>query len=199
MVGITARRGFTLIELIVVISIVLVLSVVAVPAIHSISSGKAITRSAQIITDQLALARQEAMGKNRDIQVRFIHLTTAPAGYRAIQLWALSRNDITRYEPIARAISLPNDAIIAHNEIISPLLGNAPVNDDALFPVFSNSELQYFALRFRPNGGTDLPFATTNNYLTLVNTRYANTAALPKNYAIVQINPENGHVSVYRP
>lgn len=64
--------GFTLIELIVVITIIGIISVFVVPAASTMIMGTDLTRSAQVLSSQLSIARQIATTKNHAVEVRFI-------------------------------------------------------------------------------------------------------------------------------
>lgn len=93
-------RGFTLIEMLAVILLIGLIGTVAVPAVNSIMRGSKLTQSAQLVIDQLALARQTALTKNRAVEVRIYRygdpetpgekMSEPSSGrYRAIQLFKI--------------------------------------------------------------------------------------------------------------
>lgn len=194
MVRMKKIHGFSLMEILVAIAVIVILLALVVPAARDGAMGSAITRGGQMVTDQFALARQEATGKNRDVQVRFLQME-GESGYRGIQLWGQSPTDLTIYRPIGRMQSLPDGTAIASAASLSPMITSPSLS--SVTP--SNGELPYVGFRIRPGGGTDLKFDGSNSYLTIVRTREVDASGLPKNYAMVQIDPVNGRHRIYRP
>lgn len=192
------KRAFSLVELLVVVAIIATLSVLAVPAITSVTKGTALTRATQVVADQFTLARQEATGKNRDVQVRFIWKSGQPDGWRGVQLWAASPNDVTDYRPVGRITWLPDGTLISGVSTMSPLMAapTMPVTN-AAFP--GRGSTRYCGFRFRAGGGTDLSFNTISNFVTVVYDHDATASTAPANYAVVQVDPVNGRVRSYRP
>lgn len=80
----------------------------------------------------------------------------------------------------------------------------SPSRGKDLIPVAGGEaqDTEYVAFRFRPDGSTDLP---NNNgdadtwYITLLEGNSGGSSALPTNYYIVQVDPFNGSLKVYRP
>ena len=64
-------RGFSLIELLVVCSIIALVVGFTVPAATTLIRGSQLTQAAQAVSDQISLARQQALSKNRPVEVRF--------------------------------------------------------------------------------------------------------------------------------
>lgn len=190
--------AFSLVEILVVVAILMLLMALAVPAFQSATQGSALSRGGQLIADQLILARQEATGRNRDVQIRLVWLTNEPAGYKAIQLWTTTATNSAAFEPFARMAQLPEGVIIASNATYSPLITASTIpKTNATFP--GRGMLTFCGFRFRPEGGTDLTFNSTNNFLTVVYARDAGTSVTPANYCAVQIDPVTGRVKTYRP
>jgi uncharacterized protein (TIGR02596 family) len=194
----TAFRAFSLLELLVVVAIIGGLSVLAIPALTSVAAGTDLTRGGQLVADQLILARQEATGKNRDVQVRFVWRDDVLSGYRGVQLWAPSRNDITTYLPVSRIVWMPEGTLISSATDLSPLVADPSILEATTnFP--GRGPTKYCGFRFRPGGGTDLNFNSTSNYLTVLRGTEADATTAPANCAIIQVDPVNGHVRTYRP
>ena len=190
-------NGFSLVELLTVMAIVVLLITLMIPAFQSIALGSSLSRGGQIVADQFALARQMAVSRNSQVQVRFVWLTDAPAGYRAIQLWGQGTN-FSDFVPLTRLTLLPEGISLASNAALSPLLtGTATIKTNGVFS--SKGALNYCGFRFKSGGGTDLPFNSTNAFLTAVYARNSDASALPANYCIVQIDPVSGRAKTYRP
>ncbi|CAN5496575.1 hypothetical protein BH09VER1_BH09VER1_42920 [soil metagenome] len=190
--------GFTLLELLVVMAIIALLTVLTLPAISNISKGTSMTRAGQVVADQFVLARQEATGKNRDIQVRFVWKDDAPSGYKGIQLWAASAYDVTDYRPITRITWIPDGMLMSSQPVLSPLLASPTiVETNGVFPGRGNTK--YCGFRFRSGGGTDLNFNSASNFITIVNEKDAAAGTAPANYAVIQVDPVNGRSHTYRP
>ncbi|GAT35456.1 Verru_Chthon cassette protein D [Terrimicrobium sacchariphilum] len=191
-------RAFSLVELLVVVAIIGLLAVLAVPAMSSITGGTSMTRAGQIVADQFAYARQEAVGKNREVQVRFVWRDGSQPGYAGVQLWAPAPNDVTSYRPISRISWLPDGTVMASNSKMSPLIAGASIREtNGVFPGRGNTK--YCGFRFRPGGGTDLGFDTTSNFVTVVRDRDAAKTDVPDNYAVIQVDQVNGRIRTYRP
>jgi len=190
--------AFTLVELLVVVALVAFLMAVALPAITNVMKGATLTRAGQLVADHLALARQEASGKNREVQVRFVWKDGSPAGYRGVQLWATDPRNIREYRPITRIAWMPDGTLISPAAGLSPLLDHPTIPEtNGEFP--GRGLTKYCGFRFRSGGGTDLTFNSTANFLTVVPDRDSARTDAPANYTVVQVDPVNGRVRTYRP
>ena len=65
------RSAFSLVELLVVVAVIAIVVGFAVPAANNLLRGSQLTQGAQTMGDQLAFARQTALSRNRQIEVRF--------------------------------------------------------------------------------------------------------------------------------
>ncbi len=191
--------GFSLIELLTVTAIIVLLVTLTIPAFQSIALGSSLTRGGQMVADQFSLARQMAVSRNSQVQVRLVWLPEQPAGYRAIQLWGQGTN-LAEFVPLTRLLVLPDGVSMASNALLAPLLTDSAlttIRTNGLFP--GRGMLSYCGFRFKSGGGTDLPFSATNAFLSIVYSRYAGDAVLPANYSVVQIDPVSGRAKTYRP
>lgn len=176
------KAGFSLVELLVVIAILAFLTAVSLPAFNSITRGSNLQRAGQMIGDQFALARQEAVARNRDVIVQFYETTDSMnPGWRQVQMLRVeqSANGEVRNIPASRKLTLPDGIIIATNQNLSPLLGTSG------------------AVRFRPSGSVGGSLSGTNNYLTLISS--GDTENPPKNFVTLQLNPLTGKAATYQP
>lgn len=174
-----------------------ILMVLVRPAVQSISVGSNLTRAGGIIGDTMALARQEAVTKNRAVEVRFYKLrdgagATNWRGIRILRMDESAQGPVTNV--VSRMAVIPDGVIISTNSQLSPLLTAGITNSETL-PNYGNVE--YAGFRFRPNGAVANPINDANNFVTLHNINA--TGAPPANFYTVQVNPTTGKVSVYRP
>jgi len=191
--------AFSLVELLVVIAIMALLATLTVPAFQSITLGSSLARGGQIVADQLALARQMAVSRNSQVQVRLIWLKNNPPGYQAIQLWGQGATP-AEHVPLSQLVPLPEGISLAATASLSPLL-----NDSSLVTISGRAAfggrglLDYRGFRFKAGGRTDLPYNASNAFLTVVATRDADKTSLPENYSLVQVDPVSGRVKTFRP
>ena len=66
-----ASRAFSLVELLVVMAVIAIVAGFAVPAVTTMLKGSQLTQGSQMVVDQIALARQTALSRNRSVEVRF--------------------------------------------------------------------------------------------------------------------------------
>lgn len=185
--------AFSLIELLVVIAIFGIVATLALPAIGSISKANNINRGGQVLGDQIVLARQEAMNKNRDVEVRIINLTNgADVGYAAVQIW-IGDDSGANWSAVTRINRLPEGVLISSDPLLSPLLTN--ISGTTNFGAAQNATYGGFRIRA---GGTPDPSITTNNNFLTVQPSIA-TNGLATNYYTVRINRVTGRLSIHRP
>lgn len=196
------KRAFSLVELLVVIAIVLIMATFAAPALTSVLRGSNLNRAGQMIADQITFARQAAVLKNREVQVRFFTSASGTVNeVSGLQLWQVEEGlagPITN--AAGRVQKLPENVIFNPNANISPLL-SVPENQGGVagtMVVSSVGTVNYTGFRVRANGMLDNAIRT-NNFLTLQNSTPPATASAPANFYTVQINPITGKVISYRP
>lgn len=194
------HSAFSLIELLLVIAILALLVTATVPALSSILTGSNLNRGGQLVADQITLARQEAVTKNREMQVRFFTLNSVTsAGPSGIQLWRIDEgtNGPTT-NPITRMMRLPEGTVINPNASVSPLLSPSTGNISGTTNVPSYGTVPYTGFRIRANGMMDLAIGK-NNFITVQKAEPAPTGATPDNYYTLQVDLITGKVISYRP
>ena len=210
--GSKIRRAFTLLELLVVIAIMMILMVLMLPATSSLMKSMGMSRAVSMVADEMNFARQTAVSRNHDVEVRFYRLGSELDAnnkqYRAFRSLLVDGIDPAKSQPLSRVKCLPDNVIISSNTAFSTLLdyGN-PSRSNSL--VHSNESLpagsaEYVSFLFRANGGTSLkPVAGTNSlwYLTLhdKNLKTNPATGLPFNYFTAEIDPVTGRLRSYRP
>ena len=191
------RQGFTLLELLVVLTIMGIILGLTAPAFTSIAVGSGLNRSGQILSDQLALARQEAVTKNRDVQIWFVELEDAfhVKAYRGLQIVRVDEGrtgpEINLVGPLKR---LPDGFIINATPEYSPLLNAGGISGNHGFSGYG--DVAYRGLHIRANGSLDSAVGN-DNFVTLQSAREARSS--PKNFYTIQISSITAKVTIYRP
>jgi uncharacterized protein (TIGR02596 family) len=210
------RRGFSLVELLVVLAIIAIVSALAVPAIGSALRSYKLDTTGQVVVNQLNLARQTALSRGHAVQVRFYQLpdynavtTGAPSVYRGMQTFV--EGDPIQGTPVTVAttamikpILFPAPVVISTatgTGPVSPLLPATPNSADPLNPLpVYQANYKYAVFHFKPDGSTDISGTGNVNSITLVieNDKIA-TGGLPANFETIAIDPLNGAVRSFRP
>jgi len=196
-----STQAFTLLELLVVITIAIILMAMIAPSMNSITVGSNLTRGGQLVGDEIARARQEAVTNNLDVKVLFFNLPAthgATGGWTGMQIWHVRQtNNGPVDKPVDRVVTLPLGVIISPPDttMLSPLLAGTSIVGTTTLPAYG--QVPYVGFRFRANGATDSSLTGSNNYLTLQNVHSSGT--VPANYYTIQVNPLTGKITVYRP
>ncbi len=206
------RHGFSLIELLVVCAIIVVVVGFTVPAATTLIRGSQLSQAAQLVSDQLVLARQQALSKNRPVEVRFYRFGDKEAPgensedpesgkFRALQAFEIIESGAAI--PLNKIQRLPTTVILNRagmSTILSETVRGAPKSaaDDPSAPELARDvrrNYQYQAFRFLPDGSTDLPAAQTSDsagdgtwYVTLHSLDVSDDNNEPKNAKGESIN-----------
>ncbi len=217
------QRGFSLIELIVVISIIVLIAGFTVPAATTILRGSQLTQASGTLVGQISLARQQALTKNRAVEVRFYRFgnpetpgedvgNPSTGKFRALQLFEVLENGVS--VPLDKPQMLPANVIFAYSEEqsagLSSLIdkGSAgtpkkPGTDDRAAPHLPRGighKYEYVSFRFLQDGSTDLT-PTDTWYVTLIGLtdQLQSAAEPPPNFFTVQVDPVSGSTRTFRP
>lgn len=205
-----SQAAFSLVELLVVVSIVTLLAVFSIPAYTSIGKSVGLNDSAGKIVDQLNLARQTAISKNRNIEVRFYKapdpLDNTKKVYRAIRIRQnnnTSTNDLVRIQYLANGVQISDGANFSSLIASVSSGGNSPVRASDLLSA-SSGTCDYVQFQYRPDGSTDLPTTSGASawYLTILleqDIKNGPVSGLPPNFVTIQIDPNTGRPKLYRP
>lgn len=204
--GSTRQFAFSLIEILVVIAIMVILMAVVVPASSSLMGGMNIGRSAGMVTDELNFARQTALSRNRDVEVRFYKLGSKLDGnnkqFRALRSFLIEGVDPSTWKPLSRLKHLPEPIIISDDATYSTLLdagGGRSGLSQGNEALPGTGTADYISFLFRANGGTSLKPITEKWFVTLYSEKGKSGAGLPPNYFTAQVDPVTGRTRSYRP
>ena len=189
-----SARAFSLVELLVVVGIIAMLAALATPAFNQIQSAEALSRAGQILGDQIILARQEAMTKNRKVEVRLVEVpeTGGEKYYRGVQLWLHDEMGIPS-KPVTKFTTFPGR--VAIDPAYSPLLANLTGTTN-----FSGTTMmKYQGFVVRSSGALEGAVNTDKNYLTVRGLTDMSKPVTSANYYAVRVNPVTGRLSIHRP
>ncbi len=191
-------RAFSLLELLVVLAIVSVLAALSFSSLVSSLAGSKLNSAGQIVADSIGLARQEAVARDRNVQVRFYQITNGTfQGWCALQLLRVEQTSSgAALVPVTHVILLPDGVIISASSTLSPLLtADTALQGTVALPIYGNTA--YAGFYFLPSGSVESALNNANNFITLQNATA--TGSPPANYSTVQIDTISGKVTTYRP
>jgi uncharacterized protein (TIGR02596 family) len=203
--------------MVVVIAIIGIIAVFAIPAASTIIRGSQLSLASQTLTDQISLARQYALTKNRSIEVRFYRFGDPEAPgekaddpstgqFRALQIFEVFEGGAPL--PIGQVQRLPATTMINCQQL-STLLDvtsgtgsqspQKPSDQDPDLPRGVKKNYEYCSFRFRPDGSTNL-LPTKTWYATVhLITDNVTSDTPPPNFFTLQIDPVAGTIKSYRP
>ncbi len=222
------KRAFSLLELLAVLFIIGIIAIFVTPAVTTMLKGSQISQAEQIITEQFKLARQEALIRNHNVQLRLIRfgdpeMPGEKAGdpttgfVRAIQLMeVIDSGPIPVYLPISQPQILPQ-AVIVDRTALSTLVNDPTLSTpiqaqqarnasdgaggDPAMPKGIDWNYDYVSFRFRPDGSTTL--SSTSGTIWCITLRNWNDppkgTTPPANFVTLQLDPVSGTVRIFRP
>jgi uncharacterized protein (TIGR02596 family) len=191
-----SRRGFSLVEILVVLGIAVVLLALALPAFLGQSKAANLRHGAEQLQGELLLARQQALALNSPHEVRFFAKAGA-AGFTAYQTFRVE-SDGTQ-TAASKVRQLPENVVIPNEAELSPLLTESTMTGTQSGGAPAVAGWAYAAFQFRSSGEL-ADVAAEKAFLTLVDAQKPRApGALPDNYARVSVQPITGMVSVAQP
>jgi uncharacterized protein (TIGR02596 family) len=126
------RSAFSLVELLIVVAIIGIIAGFGVPAVQGVLRGSALTQASSQLTDNLALARQHAISRNRTVEVRFYRFgdpevpgetasDPSSGSFRALQYFEVNETGVS--VPIGKYQRFPDTMMMNAGERLSTLLG----------------------------------------------------------------------------
>ncbi len=199
----SVRSGFTLIELLTVMAIIVTLASLATMAVTSMTQSSSLTQAGGVVQASLSQARQEAVARSCEVQVRFFQLPTTQDGsaeWNALQIWYVRETVGGAVEaPASKLLRLPATVAISGDVTLSPIL-TADATLAGKIDVSEFSQVDFAGFRIRADGSLDESVTGAENYLLLHRSGIqATSSTLPDNFVAFQINPLTGAVQEYRP
>jgi uncharacterized protein (TIGR02596 family) len=208
------RGAFTLIEVLIVITIMALLLSITASVSQGVVNSMNFRQAIQNVKSQLESARQSAMTSNRNIMFRFVESEDefGKPIWNGIQIGsgeAIVDPDASGYttpvpgnfeptfKPIDSIERLPSGFIFHPASTYSTLLSDhASLNTGTMVDAAGKSR-RFVAFSFLPDGRCSLP-NNTEWTITLIREPDLNAAALPADYATIQIDPRTARARVYR-
>jgi len=208
-------QAFSLVELLVVIAIIGIIASFAVPALNNLLKGSRLAEASNILNDQIVLSRQNAVSKNKVIEVRFYRFAdpemaenvTAPTDwqYRAIQTFEIAESGVP--VPLGEYKRLPDSIIMNSNSKLSSIfpaalasLQDPNASLDPKLPRGVDHNYQYAIFRLYPDGSTNL--APTGSWFITVHAladKPPTPETPPPNFFTLQVDPVSGSTKSFRP
>ncbi len=193
-----SRTAFSLLELLIAMAVIGALAAASLAGYSAITRASALNTGAQLVSDALTEARQDAMTQNMTVEVRLYDVPASGApsrAYRALQLHWLKADGTTpgATHPLFLPASVVLDASLLHSTLIAGNDQKPPT--DATDPMLNG---QTHIFHFLPDGSTDLTPASPW-FVTLRAATASDPAHFPSDWACITVDPTTGRVQVYRP
>jgi uncharacterized protein (TIGR02596 family) len=221
-----AAAGFTIVELLAVVAIIALLTAFVVPATSNMLRGSQLTQAAQMVSDQLSLARQTALSKSHSVEVRIYQFSDpsmpgetvgAPGNgkYRALQCFEIQDSGAAvamgKMQILPQTVIIDSGIASSGSNSLSTIISSAQLSPgvptishgtDAGYAAIPRAGTAYNAATFRflRDGSANFSSSASQWYLTLHNLTDGNAlASPPHNFVTIQVDPANGHILTFQP
>jgi uncharacterized protein (TIGR02596 family) len=182
------RRGFSLIEMLVVVAIVVMLLALATPALTRTLQSSRLSAAGEAMIGSISEAQQTALTANTPVDIRFFSfmedVDQAPM-YHSYQLFKITQSTqgsggnatvVEKVVPVGNLIRLPEGVIIPTDSTLSGAFSSSSGGaSTGIQDTKENSQVGYSgvngatynAIRFMPDGTCRTVGATTNGMATL--------------------------------
>lgn len=187
------RSGFTLIELLSVIAVMMLLLVGGLVGGGNLIRERRIDDAGRILIAEIEYARQLAVSRNRNAEVRFFRAARYAGqaeSYHRIQVGLIDKDGV--FQPEGKRIALPEGIILSAREALSPVIHTLHGGTGG-----------YVSLIIRPTGFLQpqpgMPLGA-DWFITAIreNDEATEIAEIP-NFATISIDPWTGRTQLYRP
>lgn len=220
------RRGFTLVEVLVVLAIISIIMFFSVPNMGEIIKGSKLTQAGDQLKYDMGIAAMTAVKENLTVEVRFYQYklpemdpVMSQASYSAYQMFTLIPDSTRPSDPRAERIlapfgkikKLPSGVVIPASETWSTLVTHSSIATGeqqvlGLIPTEKSTTATYRSFQINPDGSTNLDTSGVNQwYVTLINftdlekSGGAVDSIAPDNYICIQVDPFNGSSRWFQP
>jgi uncharacterized protein (TIGR02596 family) len=207
--------GFTLVEMLAVVGVVALLLSAVAPMVFSTLFATKLTTAGDAILGQISLARQLAVSRNKEIEMRIYSYSDPEAAGTETSVKAVVLVEVPdvaaavgaagppQAQPVSETYYLPSGIAIGKHTSLSPLLtqaGNAETDRERFIRKAPNAN--YRSISFLPDGSTNIGLPTNKSYITLGDERLVgadSAGKVPDNFFAIQIDPLTGRARSYRP
>jgi uncharacterized protein (TIGR02596 family) len=207
--AVNKKRGFSMIELLVVMGVIAIILAMAVPAMQSMLAGNKLVQAGDDLASALATMQQEAIKGNEAVEVRFytfrdMNLPVTTPQFRAYQ-FVKKVTATTESNRRSSGASRDGFVVVPLSKIERLPEGVIMLNDSEYSTLITSQKMirgEYYAFHFRPDGSTTLPKTGSDQwFVTLVNEAdvLASAGALPANFITLQVDAHNGSARKFQP